>query len=774
MAPLKRKTPEELLLSMAKLHHGRLKILIGAVSGSGKTYYLLREGMRLKQAGIDVVLSEMNDPQNEETLQLAKPFEQVPCIGWREGCIEQADLDLEAITLRNAEVVLIDGLAHLNRRGARFRTRLEDVQYLIGIGISVITTINVYELAGVDEIAWKWTGIRPDCTVPAHTLELADEVILIDVSPETLLKRFEEGLLGVHSSRAIPLRGNLAVLRELSLRLVAEGVNESLEKHRGELGLTGPSGISERILVTAQYHWNSSLYVRRGQQIAKRLNGDILVVSFIDPAKKLSKEEQAFKAAIRKLTNKVGGVFQELPLAHRRYLPAALVCYAEQHQVTRIIMGHSKQSSWQQLWQGSIVDSVLRNLSQIDLFLMADRAELEGERVLPVKNRRDSQTALFRRFSQLEREQQAETIRRGHFSLYIGAAPGVGKTYRMLSEANLLRQKGIDVIIGIVETHGREETKKQIGELPKADLLAVHYRGTVLEEMDTEAIIRRNPEVVLVDELAHTNVPGSIRKKRYEDVIHLLEHGIAVISTMNVQHIESLNDAVEQVTGVRVRETVPDAIIRLADQVELIDVTPQMLQQRMRDGKIYARDKVEQALGAFFTTGNLIALRELALRELADDVDERLESWDRNQTLRGPLHRKEVIFVGVDTRGDAERLIRRGFRIAYRLKAQWHVHHVQGEALTNEAKAKQEVLMRLTERLGGIFEISKAESRAHIAGTLLTAANRAKATQLIIGQPSQRGWRQLMLRGNIVKELLQTARHLDMLVVANRNVTLRP
>jgi two-component system sensor histidine kinase KdpD len=774
MAPLKRKTPEELLLSMAKLHQGRLKILVGAVSGSGKTYHLLREGMQLKQAGIDVVLNGLSHPQNEETLQLAEPLEQIPCIGQREGCMEQTDLDLEAITQRNAEVMLIDGLAHLNCRDAKFRTRLEEVQYLIGIGISVITTINVYELAGVDEIAWKWTGIRPDCTVPAHTLELADEVILIDVSPETLLKRFEEGVLGVHSSRTIPLRGNLAVLRELSLRLVAEGVNESLEKHRGELGLTGPSGTSERILVTAQYHWNSSLYVRRGQQIARRLNGDVVVVSFIDPAKKLSREEQAFKAAIRKLTNKVGGVFQELPLAHRRDLPAALVGYAEQQQVTRIVMGHSKQTSWQQLWQGSIVDSVLRKLNQIDLFLMADRAELEGERVLPVKHRRDPQTALFRRYSQLEREQQAETIRRGHFNLYIGAAPGVGKTYRMLSEANLLLQKGIDVIIGIVETHGREETKKQIGELPKAELQAVHYRGTVLEEMDTEAIIRRNPEVVLVDELAHTNVPGSIRKKRYEDVIHLLEHGIAVISTMNVQHIESLNDAVAQVTGVRVRETVPDAIIRLADQVELIDVTPQMLQQRMRDGKIYARDKVEQALGAFFTTGNLIALRELALRELADDVDERLESWDRNQTLRGPLHRKEVIFVGVDTRGDAERLIRRGFRIAYRLKAQWHVHHVQGEALTNEAKAKQEALMRLTERLGGIFEMSKAESRAHIAGTLLTAANLAKATQLIIGQSSQRGWRQLMQRGNIVKELLQTARHLDVLVVANRNTTSHP
>ncbi|MGO4694988.1 histidine kinase [Paenibacillus sp. 2TAB26] len=768
MAPLKKKTPEELLLSIAKLHQGRLKILIGAVSGSGKTYHMLREGTELKRDGIDVVLCAVPRPQSPETLELIELFERVPSIHWQKDGAEQKDLDLDALVERDAEVLLIDGLAHRNRTDAKFQTRLEDIIFLLGKGISVITTINVYELEGVDQAVLKWTGIRPSCTVPAHTLELADEVRLIDVSPETMLKRFEDGTLGVKPDPAISLRGNLAVLRELSLRLVAEGVNESLEKHREEMGLTGPSGASERILVTAQYHWNGSLYVRRGQQIARRLNGDVVVVSFKEPQKKLSKEEQAFKASIKKLTVKVGGTFEELPLQSRRRLPSALVRYAEEHQVTRIVMGHSKQSRWQQLKQGSIVDSVLRKLKQIDLFLMADRSEQEGERILPVKQRSDSRKALFRRFSPDEREQQMESMRRGSFNLYIGAAPGVGKTYRMLAEANMMYQKGIDVVIGIVETHGREDTLKQIGELPIIARQTIQYRGTQLEEMNVEAIVSRNPDVVLVDELAHTNVPGSLRKKRYEDVIYLLQKGISVVSTMNVQHIESLNDAIEQVTGVRVRETVPDAIIRLADQVELIDVTPQMLQQRMRDGKIYAKAKVEQALGAFFTTGNLIALRELALRELADDVDERLEAWDRNQTLRGTLRRREVIFVGIDILADAERLIRRGFRIAYRLKAQWHVHHVQdGAPWTDEAINKRDLLMKLTERLGGVFEMSKAESREHIAGTLLTAANRIKATQLIVGQPSRKAW-YASFRGNIVRELLQAGRHMDMLIVANR------
>ncbi|CAM4472203.1 two-component system sensor histidine kinase KdpD [Paenibacillus endophyticus] len=752
MASFRKKTPEELLLSIAKLHQGRLKILVGSVSGSGKTYHMLREGLQLKQEGIDVVLCALPMPQSEETIALAAPF-------------EQAALNVETLAARNPEAVLIDGLAYLNEHGAGFRTRLEEVLFLIGRGISVVTTINVYELEGIDEEAFRWTGVRPLATVPANTLELADEVRLIDVSPETMLQRFEEGRLKGRPEPAIAQRGNLAVLRELALRLVAEGVNESLEKHREELGLSGPSGASERILVTAQYHWNGSLYVRRGEQIARRLGGDVVVVSFMSPHRKLTKDEQAFKASIKKLAIKVGGSFEELPLPNRRGLSAELASYAEEQHVTRIVMGHSKQSRWQQFKQGSVALGLLRRLKQVDLFLMADRAEHEGERILPVKHRRDAAKGLFRRVSPDQREQQAKSIRRGHFHLFIGAAPGVGKTYRMLAEANLLLQKGVDVVIGLVETHGREETKRQIGELPVVPRQVISYLGTKLEEMDVEAIIRRNPDVVLVDELAHTNMPGSVRKKRYEDVIHLMDSGISVISTMNVQHIESLNDAIEQITGIRVRETVPDAIIRSANQVELIDVTPQMLQQRMREGKIYDPNKVEQALSAFFTTGNLIALRELALRELADDVDERLESWDRNQSLRGPLRRKEVIFVGIELQEDAERLIRRGFRIANRLKAQWHVHHVQsGHSADADSINK---LKHLTERLGGLFELSHAESRGDIAGTLLTAAKRAKATQLIVGQPRGSGW-QARRTGFIVPKLLQGARHMDLLIVARR------
>ncbi|RAU98648.1 histidine kinase [Paenibacillus sp. YN15] len=767
MAPYKRKTPEEILESIYRLHRGKLKILIGSVSGSGKTYHMLQEGRLLQKQGIDVVYSAVSTMQRPETVQQLEDLERVPSIHWWKEGQEQKDLPLEALLERNPEVVLVDGLAHRNREGAPFPTRLEDIRYLMDKGISVITTINVYELAGVGEEIFKLTGIKADETVPMNTLELADEVRLIDVSPETILKRMEEGILGDRAHPALSRRGNLGVLREAALRLVAEGVNDSLEKHREELGLIGPSGASERILVSAQYHWNGSLHIRRGQQIAKRLGGELLVVTFVPAGKPLTKEQQAFRQSIGKLVKRVDARFEELPLSRVRALPSALVRYAIQNNVTRIVMGHSQKSRWQEKWQGSIANRVLRKTRNIDVFLMADRAVEEGERILPVKSALPQKTQRFHRLTAQEIQNRADTIRRGSFKVYIGAAPGVGKTYKMLQEGNLLLGRGIDVVIGLLETHGRKETLEQIGALPVIPRAKIRYQSAQLEEMDTDAILARRPEVVLVDELAHTNVPGVAARKRYEDIIRLLENGISVITTVNVQHLESLNDAVAQLTGVRVRETVPDYILRLANEVELIDITPQMLQERMKEGKIYAAEKIGQALESFFKIGNLIALRELALREIADDVDERLEAWERDAALRGPWSRREVIFVCVDLEPRAERLIRRGFRIAHRLKAEWYVHYAHcGGELSAEERKQLDTLRQLTERLGGIMETAETGGGKRLHRHLLARMNEVQATQLIIGQSRKPLWRTLFKK-NFVHYLLRHARHIDMLILAD-------
>jgi len=769
MAPYRRKSPEELLYAISKLHRGKLKILIGSVQGSGKTYHMLREGSLLQQQGIDVVMCAVSTMQRTETLQQCQQLERIPSIHWERDGKTYKDLPLDTLIKRNPEVILVDGLAHRNRDNAQFQTRLEDIRYLLDHGISVITTINVYELAGADEIAHKLTGIQADITVPANTLELADEVRLIDVSPETMLKRIDEGILGHHTNPAMFRRGNLGVLRELSLRLVAEGVGDSLEKHREEMGLSGPSGVAERILVSAQYHWNGSLYVRRGQQVARRLHGDLLVVTFVRSGLILNKEQQAFKRSIEKMTQKIDAEFEELTLRRQRLLPAMLVQYAAQHNVTRIVMGHSKKSRWQELWQGSIVRKVMNRTRDIDIFLMADRAEQEGERVLPVRKAAAKEYEKFRRLNSAEIKKQVDAIRRGTLKIYIGAAPGVGKTYKMLQEANALRAKGMDIVIGLLETHGRKETAEQAGTLPIIPRQRIDYHGAQLEEMDTEEIIARHPEVVLVDELAHTNVPGSGNKKRYEDVIRILESGISVISTVNVQHLESLNDAVEQLTGVRVRETVPDAILKMADEVELIDVTPQMLQQRMREGKIYGMEKVEQALRAFFKIGNLIALRELALRELADDVDERLEAWSRRHSLRGPWSRREVIFVCIDIGAQSERIIRRGFRIAHRLKAEWYACYVHsGSARSEDCQKRLDKLSHLCEQLGGKLIVAEARHQKETSKILYDTMSSVHSTQFIVGQAQKRKW-YTWFKTTVVDDLLRTARHMDALIVAGLN-----
>lgn len=766
----RRKTPEEILLSISKMHRGRLKIILGAVSGSGKTYHLLMEGHNLKKRGIDVVIGTINTSNRPKNVEQMADLECVPPIVWTEKGTTKHDLDVEAILERNPEVVLVDGLAHRNRSSAPRPTRLDDVNYLINRNISVITTVNIYELAGMKEIAEKLTGVDVpiDQCVPEDTLAMADEVKLLDVTPEAILKRLQEGDIERKSNRdKLFRRDNLAVLRELALRFVAEGVNEDLEDYREKHGMVGASGATERVLVSVQYHWNGSILVRRGQQVAKRLGGDLLVVCFFPPTKKLTKEEATFKRSITKLVEKVGGEFEERPLYRDMDVADELVKYATENNVTRIVIGQSKRTRWEEIRYGSIVNKILRKTRNIDIFIVADRSERDGERVIPTKRKPMKTSNPYRRLSQEEMAKEIGKMKRGTLKVYVGAAPGVGKTYTMLREANELKKKGIDVVIGLLETHGRKETQEQVGDLEIIPRKKIPYKNVVLEEMDTEAIIERNPEVVLVDELAHTNVPGSKHAKRYQDVEEILNAGISVISTMNIQHLESLNDSVEQITGIRVRETVPDHILHMADEVELIDISPKALRQRMREGNIYAMEKVEQALNNFFKTGNLIALRELALREVADDVDERLEAWERKRTLRGPWRQQEVIFVCVNLRPDSERLIRRGFRIAYRLKATWYVAYVKDHPLGDEERQQLEKLKVLTERLGGHFEMYEAPDRRRVFKELVAQMNAKSATQVIIGQSARTRWKEIV-QGSVVERLLRAVRHMDVLVVADQ------
>lgn len=767
----RRKTPDEILESISNIKRGRLKIILGAVSGSGKTYQLLLEGNEMKKRGIDVVVGVVNNSCSPGTIKQLGSLELISTIEWERNEHVEQDLDLDKIYKRNPEVVLVDRLAHENHINSKNATRLDDVMELIRNEISVITTINIYELKGVKKVAEQLLNLplHVDVTLPEDTLTKADEVRLLDVTPEAILKRLQKGEIGKKDDEGqlqFYNNGNLATLRELSLRFLAEEVEEDLTEHRELEGLMGPSGATERILVCVQYHWNGSILIRRGDQIAKRLGGEFIIASFIPLSKKLSKEEEIFKSSMQKLINKLNGSFIEITMKGDE-IAEEIVGFSMHHHITRIILGQSKKPAWEEMVKGSIVNKILRKSKGIDVYIVADRVKALGERIIPAIKTEKRRGNPYRRLSPDEVHDKVERVKKGTFKIYIGAAPGVGKTYTMLREANHLKENEIDVVIGLLETHGRKETAAQVGNLEIMPKKLIPYKNVLLEEMDLDSIIIRNPEVVLIDELAHTNVPGSKNQKRYQDVITILEAGISVISTMNIQHIESLKDNVKQITGVSVRETVPDSILQLSDELELIDISPHALRKRMEEGNIYAMDKVEQSLSHFFKTQNLIALRELALRELADDVDDRLESMKRKEGVRGPWRKDEVIFVSVNLRANAERLIRRGFRIAYRLKADWYVIFVkhQNELQTDE-KVILDKLVSLTQRLGGVFELYTTRDRRSVVNEIKKQLHDKKASQVILGQSARTRWQEIM-GGSIAVRLLREARHLDVLIVAD-------
>ncbi len=355
---------------------------------------------------------------------------------------------------------------------------------------------------------------------------------------------------------------------------------------------------------------------------------------------------------------------------------------------------------------------------------------------------------------------------RGKHKIFIGMAPGVGKTYRMLEEGHRLRQEGTDVVIGLLETHNRQETAQRAEGLEIVPRHQINCSGVILSEMDTEAILARQPQLVLIDELAHTNVPGSQREKRYQDVEVILTAGIDVFSTVNIQHLESLNDLVARITGVVVRERIPDRLLEEADQVVVIDVTPETLEERLKDGKIYAPEKINQSLQNFFQRRNLIALRELALREVADNIEEdALEQASNGTKADAPfcsIH--ERVLVCVSTYPNAIQLIRRGARIAGYMHAPFYCLFVDDpdRFLTKAESLHIETCEKLCKEFGGEFiRITNHDKVKAIADV----AKNYYITQIVIGESQRSRWK-LMLHGSLTHKLLRSLRNIDVHIIS--------
>src|SRR5437764_890024 len=354
---------------------------------------------------------------------------------------------------------------------------------------------------------------------------------------------------------------------------------------------------------------------------------------------------------------------------------------------------------------------------------------------------------------------------------YIRAAPGVGKTYQRLEDAHQLKRQGVDIVVAVVDTHGREETKAMIGDWERVPMRCIEYRGVTLEEMDVEACLARRPAIAIVDELAHTNVPGSKNRKRYEDVLELLNAGISVITAVNIQHLESLNDAVARTTQVRVRETIADYCLRRADEVVNVDVSVDTLRTRLRQGKIYGVEKIEQSLNNFFRKGNLSALRELALRQIAADQATKAHDYREREGLEQAVI-PEKVMVAMASRGSAKKLLRTGSRIAGRLVGDWYAVYVEtpreelGRIKPEDYAALQENI-RFAEELGA--KVVKLKAR-RVADALIDFARREGITHVVFGQSARSRW-DILLRGSIINRFLDEVRDATVQVVPLTTVT---
>jgi two-component system sensor histidine kinase KdpD len=613
-----RPSPEALLDELGTAP--RLTVYVASAPGAGKTRRLLEDALRLRESGRNVALGWIETKDRPDLERLASGVPRVPTRTVRIGDAAFADFDFDAALAMKPDVLVLDELAHANLEGGAHAKRWQDALALRDAGISVAGALNIAHLETVASAAEALIGYPIREIVPMSFLRAADHVVALDVSPEQLEARLLSGAIvrpdDVERARAGPYRRQtLAYLREMMLRTIDE--------------LTVPDVLprsASTALALATGDGDPAIFLRKAASIANAL--DLAVdVAFASG----DVDRDAVGAVVRELDARV----VDLP-AFDRAKPVFTDLKAT---VVAVPVGPLAQRI------------VARPLER-DLFVVDPSLPTVDERELT-----------FSRYAQTSGDRLR--IGYGRLTIYLGAAAGSGKTYAMLDRAHQLREAGVDVVGALVETHGRIDTQRKLDGLPLLSQREVECDGIRTMELDVDALLARKPAVALIDELAHTNAPCDSHPKRYDDVLRVLRAGISVMTTLNVQHLEGLGDAVYRLTGQRVRETVPDDILALADDVVLIDTTPDTLRERLRAGKNYPLERVESALSHFFRRENLAALRELALREVV-----------RARGTSKPPSPFRRLVLGVKARERDLELIERCARLAMRLEIELTVVHV--------------------------------------------------------------------------------------------------
>ena len=634
------------------LGRGGLRIYLGWAPGVGKTRRALLDLVALKAQGVDAVIGWLEGKSRPDLEELAQGVERIPPRTTLRGGVAVPSLDVDALLARHPATVLIDELARETESPGE-RSRHQEVERLLERGISVLTTMNGLHITELSTPAAQILGHPVRVTVPSDFVRRADELIFVDLPPAELSTRIRSGQIflpgeEMRASRAFT-PANLARLRELTLQFLAKALDANLIRQGGE------KGIFERVtlLVSANPDTFRPL-LDAGGSLARRLGGELLVLHLekIPLWGRRFSKAPALPESIEAAVREAGG---KLSILRTRQVAWTLWRFIERTQTTRLVLGHAGEAT---PWRRSLVRAVLRHFRKIDveITLVPTLHPLPPEIGIRRPTPPDPARSL--------------PLKRGRFTLFLGAAAGIGKTYRMLQEARKRQEDGGRVAIGYLETHGRRETESMARGIPLLTRRRVPYRGLILEEMDLDAILSSGVDLVLVDELAHTNPvvqsdPNSSKNpQRYQDVLQILDAGMDVFSTLNVQHIETLNDLVALQTGIRVRETVPDSIVERADDLVLVDLSPEELRKRLLEGKIYPPEKIFDSLENFFSVRNLTALREFALTSAQGAGGFRIQPGG-------------ILLVGVSPRPTDQALIRRGAQISRRVGLELRVLFVR-------------------------------------------------------------------------------------------------
>ncbi|HEV2013572.1 MAG TPA: hypothetical protein VGR77_06795 [Candidatus Dormibacteraeota bacterium] len=682
---------------------GRLKVYLGATPGAGKTFAMLREGRQRKERGEDIVIAYVETYARPRTEELLIGLESIPCqrVPYRGTVLEEMDVD--AVVARHAKIALVDELAHTNAPGLPHEKRWQDVDQLRDAGIDVISTLNVQHVESVNDVVQKITGIVQRETLPDRVLDTADEIQFIDISPEALRKRMRHGNIyrpdKVDTALANFFRpGNLAALREIALRLVAQSMAASRE-------VLAPA---EDVLVAISDAPSSEPLIRRAVRVARRLGGLCMVVT-------VGSQGGVNRERYQRLATQLGCSFVALGGSD---VGRGIIEAAQLANVRHLFIGQPAPRGPFTRWQKTLADRMIDALPEIDLHVIAREharpaAEVEQPRRLP---------------EDLLREQRGGR-RVADARVYLGYADGSGTTTAMLDEARRRRSRGTDVVVGAIGPRAPNE------ELATLELLGGPNAPAANDRLDVEALLARNPEVAVVDELNGLDTQGRVRA---ESIPRLLEAGITVLGTIHLLDLASVRQSYASLLKERAPGSVlPDDVLTSIDELEIVDVTPAVLLERLRRGEIMSPAEAARALQAEFRPQILSALREMAFRILADHTDRRLVAYMRERKIEAPWEARLRLVACIPPKPGMDARILRVARWAARAAAQVTVVSVRPPSLNEPERRWLGEYASLVHREGGEFVSLYGRN---VAAALAAYIRKTLNTEIVLGR-RQRAWR---------------------------------